>query len=97
MLTLHPITGGILDGRHQHYPTPNLAPRSAENETSAEEAACRMLRAYGFISFLRLVNEAGAVVREFRRGNFFYSKSPLRNVHHRVVQEDLTSRLAIAS
>lgn len=96
MLTLHPVTGGIRDGRHQHYPTPNLPPRQAEDEASAQEAACRMLRAYGAVSFLRLVDEAGVQVGELQRGDFFYPRSPLRDVHHRVVQEDLAARLAVA-
>lgn len=92
MLTLHPITGGIRDGRHQHYPTPNIQARPADSETAAEEAAVRMLRAYGAISYLRLVDGSGAEVREYRRGDFFYSTSPLRDVHHRVVAQDLADR-----
>ena len=94
MLTLHPVTSGPRDGRHQNYPTPPLAPRQAEDEASAQEAACRMLRAYGAVSFLRLIDEAGTEVREFRRGDFFQRKSPLREVHRRVVEEDLTAKLA---
>jgi hypothetical protein len=92
MLTLHPVTGGIRNGRHQHYPTPNIEAHPADSETAAEEAAVRMLRAYGAISYLRLTDASGADVREYRRGDFFQSTSPLRDVHHRVVAQDLADR-----
>ncbi|MFG2359357.1 hypothetical protein [Streptomyces sp. NPDC048521] len=92
MLTLHPITGGIRNGRHQHYPTPNIQPRPTGSQAAAEETAVRLLRAYGSISYLRLVDSTGAEVREYRRGDFFQSTSPLRDVHHRVVDQDLAGR-----
>lgn len=92
MLTLHPITGGIRNGRHEHYPTPNIEARPAGSETAAEEAAVRMLRAYGAISYLRLTDSSGLEVREYRRGDFFQSTSPLRDAHHRVVAQDLADR-----
>lgn len=92
MLTLHPITGGIRDGRHQHYPTPNIQIRPVGSEAAAEEAAVRMFNAYGSISFLRLVDASGVEVRDFRRWHFFQSTSPLRDVRHRVVAQDLTDR-----
>ncbi|TXS68920.1 hypothetical protein [Streptomyces sp. sk2.1] len=92
MLTLNAITGGIRDGRHQYYPTPNIEARSVDSEVAAEETAVRMFRAYGSISYLRLLDAAGVEVREYRRGHFFQSTSPLRDVAHRVVDEDLAAR-----
>lgn len=94
MLTLNAITGGICDGRHQYYPTPNIEARSVDSEMAAEEAAVRMLRAYGSISYLRLLDAAGTEVREYRRGHFFQLTSPLRDAHHRVAAEDLAARTA---
>lgn len=91
-LTLHAVTGGIRDGRHQHYPTPNIEARPVDSETSAEEAAVRLLRAYQPISYLRLVDDSGTEVRQYRRGHFFQSTSPLRDAHHRVVDQDLADR-----
>ncbi|AKZ60808.1 hypothetical protein SAM23877_p099 (plasmid) [Streptomyces ambofaciens ATCC 23877] len=92
MLTLHPITGGIRDGRHQQYPTPNLPARPVASQAEAEESAVRLFRAYGAISYLRLTDSAGEEVREYRRGDFFQSTSPLRDVHRRVVDQDLGCR-----
>jgi hypothetical protein len=86
MLTLEPITSGIR-GRHQHYPTPNLAPRTAETEALAEETACRMLMQFHSVSYLRLVDETGNEIRAYRRCDFFQHKSPLREVHHRVARQ----------
>ncbi len=94
MLSLHPITGGIRDGRHQQYPTPNIPARPVASETEAEESAVRLLRAYGAISYLRLMDDTGAEVREYRRGDFFQTTSPLRDVHHRVVEQNLAARAA---
>ncbi|MYW46378.1 hypothetical protein [Streptomyces sp. SID161] len=94
MLTLEPITSGIHDGRHQHYPTPDLAARTAETETSAEETACRMLLQFQPVSYLRLVDAAGTVLREYRRCDFFLRKSPLRVVHQRVALELIDERIA---
>ena len=94
MLTLEPITGGIRDGRHQHYPTPNLKPRTAQDQAQAEEIACRMLLAYQPVSFLRLVNETGDEIRTYRRSDFFQYRSPLRAVHHRVALELIDERIA---
>lgn len=93
MLTLNAITGGIRDGRHQHYPTPNIEVRLVGSETEAEETAVRMLRAYGSISYLRLIDAAGTEVREYRRGHFFHLTSPLRDAHHRVVAQDQAARI----
>ena len=36
-------------------------------------------------------DDSGAEVREYRRGDFFQSTSPLRDVHHRVVKQDLVN------
>jgi hypothetical protein len=94
MLTLHAVTGGIRDGRHQHYPTPHIQPRSVDTETAAEETAVRLLRAYGAIGYLKLADDSGAEVRVYRRGDFFHSDSPLRDAHHRVVAQDLADRTA---
>ncbi|GAA3852743.1 hypothetical protein GCM10023084_03700 [Streptomyces lacrimifluminis] len=93
MLTLNPITRGILNGRHQHYPTPNIEPRPVDTET-ADETAVRMLRAYHSICYLRLVDESGAEVREYHRYEFSHSGSPLWDVHRRVVDADIAERLA---
>jgi hypothetical protein len=94
MPTLHPITGGIRNGRHQHYPTPNLQSRTTESESVAEEIACRMFLAYHSVSFLRLVDETGEEVRTYRRCDFFQHKSPLREVHHRVALALIDERTA---
>jgi hypothetical protein len=94
MFNLHPITSGIRDGRHQHYPTPNVRPQSAATESAAEETACRMLRAFNSISYLRLTSGDGTEVRVYRRGDFFHRDSPLREVHHRVSGQDLAARMA---
>ncbi|MFB6665983.1 hypothetical protein [Streptomyces parvus] len=90
MLTLHPMTGGIRDGRHQQYPTPHIEPRPVESETAAEEAAVRLFSAYGSISYLTLTREDGQQVREYRRGHFFQAKSPLRHARLRVAAQNTT-------
>ncbi|MFH8867152.1 hypothetical protein [Streptomyces griseus] len=92
MLTLHPITGGIRDGRHQQYPTPHIKPRSVETEQAAEEAAVRLLSAYGSISYLTLSGDDGERIREYRRGHFFQAKSPLRDARLRVAAHDTTTQ-----
>ncbi|MFJ3141708.1 hypothetical protein ACIPJM_04555 [Streptomyces halstedii] len=92
MLTLHPITGGIRDGRHQQYPTPNIEPRSVESEQAAEEAAVRLFSAYGSISYLTLSGEGGERIREYRRCHFFQFKSPLRDARLRVAAQDATTQ-----
>ena len=84
MLTLHPITSGIRDGRHQHYPTPNLEAGTVSSEAAAEEAAVRMLSAYGAVNFLQLTDVSGAKVRTYYRGDFFQPTSPLRDARLRV-------------
>ncbi|MFF7837533.1 hypothetical protein ACFZC6_01665 [Streptomyces ossamyceticus] len=96
MLTLNAITRGILDGRHQHYPTPHIDPRPVDAET-ADETAVRMLRAYHSISYLRLVDESGAEVREYHRHEFAFSNSPLWDVHCRVVDADIAERMRVRS
>lgn len=92
MLTLHPVTGGIRDGRHQQYPTPHIEPCSVESEQAAEEAAVRLLSAYGSISYLTLTGEAGERIREYRRGHFFQTKSPLRDARLRVAAHNATTQ-----
>ncbi|WP_097865835.1 hypothetical protein [Streptomyces sp. rh34] len=91
MLTLHPMTGGIRDGRHQQYPTPHIEPRPVESESAAEEAAIRLFSAYGSISYLALTDEGGEQVREYRRGHFFQAKSPLRYARLRVAAQDASA------
>jgi len=93
MFTVHAITSGVRDGRHQHYPTPGLAPYDAKDQAAAEEIACTALMKYHPISYLRLVDEAGAEVREYRRGDFFQSRSPLRHVHHAIVDRRMAEIL----
>lgn len=88
MLALHPIISGIRDGRHQNYPTPHFESRPVESEQAAEEAAVRLFSAYGSISYLTLTGEDGKQVREYRRGDFFQAKSPLRDVRVRVAAQD---------
>jgi len=94
MLTLNAITRGIRDGRHQHYPTPNIDPRPVDTETGAEETAVRLLQAYHSICYLRLVDDSGTEVRKYGRHDFFYAKSPLQDVRRRVVDQDIADRLA---
>lgn len=94
MPTLHAITRGILDGRHQHYPTPHIEPRPVDTATAADEAAVRMLRAYHSICYLRLVDGSDAEVREYHRYEFARPDSPLWDVHRRVVEADIAERLA---
>jgi hypothetical protein len=93
MLTLHPITSGIRGGRHQDYPTPGLALYEAKDEAAAEEIACTTLMKYHSVSFLRLVDEAGAEVRVYRRGDFFQSRAPLWHVHERIVDRRMAEIL----
>jgi len=93
MLTVHPITSGIRDGRHQHYPTPGLAPYEAKDETAAQEIACTAFMKYHPISFLRLEDEDGTELRVYRRGDFFQSTSPLRHVHHAIVDRRMAEIL----
>lgn len=92
MLALHPITGGIRDGRHEQYPTPHIEPRPVDSEQAAEEAAVRLFSAYGSISYLTLTGEGGEQVREYRRGHFFQAKSPLRDARLRVAAQDTTTQ-----
>lgn len=94
MLTLHSITRGIRDGRHQHYPTPNIEPRPVDTETAADETAVRMLRAYHSICYMRLVDESDTEVREYHRYEFARPGSSLWDVHCRVVEADIAERLA---
>lgn len=96
MLTLNAITRGIRDGRHQHYPTPHIEPRPVGTET-ADETAVRMLRAYHSISYMRLVDESGAEIREYHRYEFARSGAPLWDVHCRVVDADIAERMAARS
>jgi hypothetical protein len=93
-LTLHAVTGGIRDGRHQNYPTPGIDARPVLTTDAAEEVAARMLRAYHSISYLSLTDQAGGEVRTYRRCDFFYTDSSLREVHHRVANADIAARLA---
>ncbi|WP_399554179.1 hypothetical protein OG582_40340 (plasmid) [Streptomyces anulatus] len=94
MLTLHPMTGGIRDGRHQQYPTPHIEPRPVDSELAAEEAAVRLFSAYGSISYLILIGGDGEQVREYRRGHFFQAKSPLRDARHRVAAQNASATRA---
>lgn len=95
MLTLEPITRGIRDGRHQHYPTPDLEPREVATEADAEETAVKMLAAYQSISYLQLVDGNGTKVRDYQRSHFFMSDSPLRHVRQRVVDEEIAEWRAV--
>jgi hypothetical protein len=97
MPTLHAITRGIRDGRHQHYPPPHIELRPVDTETAADEAAVRMLRAYHSICYLRLVDDSGTEVREYHRYEFSRSDQPLWDVHCRVVEADIAERMAARS
>lgn len=94
MPTLNAITRGILDGHHQHYPTPHIEPRPVDTETAADEAAVRMLRTYHSICYLRLTDDSGVEVREYHRYEFARSGQPLWDVHCRVVDADIAERPA---
>jgi hypothetical protein len=94
MLVLNPITGGIRNGQHQEYPTPGIEPRPVESERAAEEAAVRLLSAYGSISYLILTSEGGKQVRKYRRGHFFQAQSPLRAARYRVAAQDASTTQA---
>lgn len=95
-LTLHPMTRHWVDGQHRHDPTTPgamLAPRPVADQTEAEETAVRWLQAYGQVSYIRL-DDNGTEVRSYGHHDFFLSTSPLRDVHHRVVEADLADRMA---
>lgn len=94
MLTLHAVTRGFRNGTYQHYPTPDIKPRPVDTERAAEETAVRLLQAYHSICYLRLVDDTDTEVREYGRHDFFYAKSPLREVRRRVVDQDIAARLA---